>query len=636
MRTMLTLAWWWWPTLFIATCLRGWALPSWTRWVCAAALWLVGSGALTWLSAQLLGARAFSPWVTVVPVLAAAILGYWGLRKTRFKTEYARMQEEALAANAYQADAPMNRFGGFALLMSLLVAVFLLAAHFSGSIATRGASSEYLATSAVIRTWLAERAINSATLLAILNDNALPFFGWVQFGGARAALGWEETTDTLMRGLLLVVVLGFALEKLREARVSTLGAIAIAVALTLAPGVLPLLVRHSTLAVVILLTTASLAAWIGHPRPHVALLLATVAFIYNPHFGWPIALATALTLGVRSLSPKNSEKWLICTFGAVLVLLMMVLQREIFLPTALHGWFTASERPLLDWETLTTGGAVLLIALGLLALAILRRRYETPTSRHIQWLMGLLVAFTVLALLRARPSFLTATDAVRMNLLLAALSPPLLLWLGARALTTVHRLSDYAGVGAIVPAAGGAAVGAARVATLADTTPEPDDAPDDAPEITLDDLRDRLMAGYAALEGGDLTAAAAQAEDVLSYDPQFPDAHHLLGLVALRENRPGDALRAVLKALDVFPEHALFHLTVSDIYGMQSRFAEQAFALTEASRLDPSNMATKTKLLLAKRKSLMAQAAKADSGASDESARNAYEILVQRQQMPKG
>jgi tetratricopeptide (TPR) repeat protein len=147
-------------------------------------------------------------------------------------------------------------------------------------------------------------------------------------------------------------------------------------------------------------------------------------------------------------------------------------------------------------------------------------------------------------------------------------------------------------------------------------------------EITPEAMRGLLMQGYHHLSANALSLAALHAQAALDYDSQHPDAHHLLAQVALRENRPGDALRSVLKSIQVFPEHALYHLTVSEIYGVQQRFNEQAFALQEASRLDPANMGIKTRLLMAKRKAMLQAAERAQQAPQASGEHRAYELIV--------
>jgi predicted Zn-dependent protease len=141
-------------------------------------------------------------------------------------------------------------------------------------------------------------------------------------------------------------------------------------------------------------------------------------------------------------------------------------------------------------------------------------------------------------------------------------------------------------------------------------------------------MREVLMRGYTEFGQGNLPDATKLANEVLASDGNHPDAHHLLALIALQENRPGDALRAVQRAIDVFPEHALFFLTVSDIYGSQQRWGEQADALATASQLDPTDVGTKTKLLLARRKALVARTQHSVKAGGAETLNNQYEIQV--------
>jgi tetratricopeptide (TPR) repeat protein len=316
---------------------------------------------------------------------------------------------------------------------------------------------------------------------------------------------------------------------------------------------------------------------------------------------------------------------------------MIALQADVFLPSAYASWFAgAAQRPLLNWVTLGQGVwlTVLAIAVAAVAVSKLVARDES-TSASLTFLLTL-CALVVIALLRPWPTFLATTEALHANVLLVLLAPTAMLWVSATALGVTHALSHYATQTDTV----------ARVAASQQSGPSPIAAqtaqnvptaqlPSAAQELGLADelsneqMREVLANGYNHLMAGDLAKASLHARATLDYDENHPDAHNLLALVAMREGRIGVALRAVLRAIEVFPEHALYHLTVSDIYGMQNRFHEQAFALQEASRLDPANVGTKTRLLLAKRKAMM-QDAQRTQGAGASTEHRQYELIVSK------
>ncbi|MEN9560444.1 MAG: hypothetical protein RLZZ502_1655, partial [Pseudomonadota bacterium] len=83
----------------------------------------------------------------------------------------------------------------------------------------------------------------------------------------------------------------------------------------------------------------------------------------------------------------------------------------------------------------------------------------------------------------------------------------------------------------------------------------------------------------------------------------------------------------IKKAIAVYPEHALFHQSLADVFSKQLRFAEAVDALDKSLVLDPKNLVAKTKLLAAKRKLTQQQAV---NKAIAQNARSGYEIIVNK------
>ena len=73
------------------------------------------------------------------------------------------------------------------------------------------------------------------------------------------------------------------------------------------------------------------------------------------------------------------------------------------------------------------------------------------------------------------------------------------------------------------------------------------------------DARQMIAQALAAVGRSDFATAERAARAVETADPRHPDAAHVLALVALAQNRFGNAIDACDRAIAVLPDHAAFH-----------------------------------------------------------------------------
>lgn len=78
------------------------------------------------------------------------------------------------------------------------------------------------------------------------------------------------------------------------------------------------------------------------------------------------------------------------------------------------------------------------------------------------------------------------------------------------------------------------------------------------PAVIAQDPATLLQEGLEAHQRQDHNNARTRYEEVLTLDPNHPDAWHLLGLIDLEQGRPENALEKINKAVAVYPEHAKF------------------------------------------------------------------------------
>lgn len=97
-----------------------------------------------------------------------------------------------------------------------------------------------------------------------------------------------------------------------------------------------------------------------------------------------------------------------------------------------------------------------------------------------------------------------------------------------------------------------------------------------------------LAEGLAAFNRGRLTEAEAAFSTVLAADPESADAHHLLGLVALRSSRAGDAVDSIARSIALNPREPSYRSNHAVALKATGRRDEAITALREAIRIAPS------------------------------------------------
>jgi tetratricopeptide (TPR) repeat protein len=611
MTEIATILWWWLPTKAIAEALAGRLPNPAQRWPIALAAWVgatgaFGTAALT-LGVSLRGIR----FAAVVVLLSAAAFVYWRRRQTHKGAPNFERLSEKTAPFAPQVFSLVT-----------LVALLLISGTLAWSVLGASAgSSEFFAYSTSARSAVLEggatQNLYNGALHSILGERIVAFPVAVQYITAAITGTWSLWPAKLPYVLIWFAALTLALSRLREAKLPLAASVLLLLLILLIPSLVTLVGRGSDLAWIAGCALAASSGWLSPRRSGVSLAFSAIAFLWNPWLGWPLALVSAAFAIAVSANPKWRDRVIYLLLGSAFVLVMLVLQSETFLPQAIGLWFRpALQTPLWGqhplWQAVAIAGCAAAIAVVLLSFG------RSRSSLALKWYVGFAL-LTIIASLRTMQEILGATDSA-LDLALVLFTPALLMVSLSAVGQHVFALSDYQPGTQAVREAIGEDAGVTAPQTAADLVAQP--------ALDHQQMRDKLILAYEQFGLGNLSGSAATASEVLQYDANHPDAHHLLALVALQENRPGDALRAVHRAIDVYPEHALFFLTVAEIYGKQERWAEQADALSTASKLDPSDISTKTKLVIAKRKALVAQAQAQAKLAESGSGEGGYEIQV--------
>jgi tetratricopeptide (TPR) repeat protein len=101
---------------------------------------------------------------------------------------------------------------------------------------------------------------------------------------------------------------------------------------------------------------------------------------------------------------------------------------------------------------------------------------------------------------------------------------------------------------------------------------------------------------------GRLGEADAAYRIALDLDPAQPDAHHLLGVLALQDGRPADAVGLIQAAIAITPDRAQFHFNLGSALGQSGRPLDAIAAYDRALTLqpdDPDTLTSKATALLA-------------------------------------
>jgi predicted TPR repeat methyltransferase len=104
------------------------------------------------------------------------------------------------------------------------------------------------------------------------------------------------------------------------------------------------------------------------------------------------------------------------------------------------------------------------------------------------------------------------------------------------------------------------------------------------------DFGQRLRAGTAAHQAGDLEAAEAAYAEILAADPAQPDALHFLGLVAFERGEEARALELIERSIAAAPENASAHTNLGNVLKEAGRREDAMRAYMAAIRSDPGHV----------------------------------------------
>src|SRR5258708_1963546 len=94
-----------------------------------------------------------------------------------------------------------------------------------------------------------------------------------------------------------------------------------------------------------------------------------------------------------------------------------------------------------------------------------------------------------------------------------------------------------------------------------------------------------LEAGMGHHTAGRLADAEVAYRQILSREPENPDAMHLLGVLAMQARRPAQAMDLIARAIEICPGAAEFHSDFGLALSATGRFDEALAALRRALEL---------------------------------------------------
>lgn len=119
-------------------------------------------------------------------------------------------------------------------------------------------------------------------------------------------------------------------------------------------------------------------------------------------------------------------------------------------------------------------------------------------------------------------------------------------------------------------------------------------SPED-PRRNPDDL---MREAFALHEGGETDAAGALYRDILSIDPNYADAHYLLGRIEQEAGRLDEALPHLRAALRANNREPAFHRSVGELFYQQGHWNEAVAYFANAAELKPQDPQLWTNLAL--------------------------------------
>src|SRR5689334_13280375 len=110
-------------------------------------------------------------------------------------------------------------------------------------------------------------------------------------------------------------------------------------------------------------------------------------------------------------------------------------------------------------------------------------------------------------------------------------------------------------------------------------------APPAAPGRSADDL---MREAFPLHERGDAAGAERLYRQILQVDPDYADAHYLLGRIAQDRGLLDDAQRHVQEAIRCNPREPTFHHTAGQIHYARGQFSDAIARLEAVRELDPA------------------------------------------------
>src|ERR1700730_5201225 len=87
----------------------------------------------------------------------------------------------------------------------------------------------------------------------------------------------------------------------------------------------------------------------------------------------------------------------------------------------------------------------------------------------------------------------------------------------------------------------------------------------------------------------DANSAKSEAEKALTQDPNAPQPHYILGLIARAQNRFDDAIGEFQKVLKIDPDDVGANINAGQIWGQQKKYPEATAAFRSAINSEPYN-----------------------------------------------
>lgn len=112
------------------------------------------------------------------------------------------------------------------------------------------------------------------------------------------------------------------------------------------------------------------------------------------------------------------------------------------------------------------------------------------------------------------------------------------------------------------------------------------------------DVADVLAQGWAQQRAGHLEPAAKLCEQALTADPENPDGHHLLGVIASRLGHGDVALHHLDRALKTRPQDPALHGAIGSLYRALGRPQQARGSLETAVQLDPNDAGARNDLAI--------------------------------------